>query len=292
MPNFKCVVLFKPHIYTAIILTTLFSVFSFSPGQIQAEELDIVNRPINSSGLTGLLVTTSPFTLEAGRFEAGIAINDENSKRPDYTLTEYRALIAAGIGQSMELALTAPYVHKRLPDSSSETGVGDMNISWKWNFLKSNPESPIRPAAAVFITGVLPTGDRGLNQVVNWGGRLGISAGTEISWLDHVLGIHADAQVAVQDLSNDEYRDRFQIMNAGIIFPISKYRNLQLLIEYSLVSGTNVVTVEGGDYSAFTYGLRLVSERLNLTIGTQFLHKQLENYDSSSRVIGMLSGKF
>lgn len=63
-------------------------------------------------------------------------------------------------------------------------------------------------------------------------------------------------------------------------------------MEYSLVSGKDKISLNGGDYSALTYGLRLVSERFNLTIGTQFLRKQIEGYDNSGRVIGSLSMKF
>jgi hypothetical protein len=65
-----------------------------------------------------------------------------------------------------------------------------------------------------------------------------------------------------------------------------------MLIEYSMVSGKNKKTEEDGDYSAITSGLRLVSERFNLSIGTQFLHKKLTGYENSNRLVGMISLKF
>jgi len=49
--------------------------------------------------------------------------------------------------------------------------------------------------------------------------------------------------------------------------------------------------VEGGDYTAATYGLRLLSEQFNLTIGTQFLRKRTEGYGNSGRVVGLMSMK-
>ena len=133
--------------------------------------------------------------------------------------------------------------------------------------------------------------------MVHWGSRLGISAGREIVWDEHVLGIYAETQVAVQDLSDPLYRDRYSVTNAGMLFPISKYRNLQLLVEYTVMSGRDVhtksnLTPDDMDYTAVTYGIRLVSEKFNLTMGTQLLHKEEVTYNDSSRVIGMMSIKF
>jgi hypothetical protein len=146
----------------------------------------------------------------------------------------------------------------------------------------------------MIITGIAPTGDKKteMNRVQNWGTRVGLSAGTDIGWREHILGIYVDAQMAVQDLSDERYRDLYHTIHAGLLLPISKYRNLQVLIEYALVSGKDVINIDGSDYTAFTYGLRLVSERLNLTVGTQFLHNEMEGYNNSERIIGMLSAKF
>jgi hypothetical protein len=84
-----------------------------------------------------------------------------------------------------------------------------------------------------------------------------------------------------------------------MLFPISKYRNLQLLVEYTVVSGRDVhtksslsLTPDDMDYTAVTYGIRLVSEQFNLTMGTQLLHKEEVLYNDSSRVVGVMSIKF
>lgn len=80
--------------------------------------------------------------------------------------------------------------------------------------------------------------------------------------------------------------------NAGVLFPISKYRNLQMFFEYSIVHGKDFMTLSGDDYSSLNYGLRLISERLNITLGTQYLHKRSEMYDRVGRVGGTMSIKF
>lgn len=279
---------------TFIYLLLIAALPAILPARAVPEELDFINRPLNATGLTGLLITTSPFSLEPGAVETGISIFSENSKTPDYTLSEYTAFISVGTGKGTELAVRGSSFSKKYLTAASERGAGDVELSFKWNFLKTNPESPSVPAVAMIITGIAPTGDKktGMNRVQNWGALVGLSAGTDIGWHEHVIGIYVDAQMAFKDFSDERYRDRYHTIHAGMLFPISKYRNLQVLIEYAAVSGKDVINIEGSDYTAFTYGLRLVSERLNLTVGTQFLYKEVEGYDNSGRIIGMLSAKF
>jgi len=89
--------------------------------------------------------------------------------------------------------------------------------------------------------------------------RFGIAIGSEIEWQDYVFGAYADYQYALQDLSDDQYRTSITPEHR-LLMPISKYRNLQLLIEYNRMdAGTS--DAHEVDYSAMTYGLRLVSER-------------------------------
>ena len=267
------------------------------PSIAVAEELEIVNRPVNTSGLTGLLITSSPFTLTPGTVEIGVSIQSENSIKPDFTITEYPLSATIGISNTSELAFKSSY----FTISEGPTGsnvitrkTGDIELSYKWNFMPQ-PEDSMRPAVALIVTGMMPTennGDMKTNSVSHWGMRLGMSVGTEIKWKDHILGIYADGQMAGQDLTDKKLKDLYGIINAGLLFPISKYQNLQMLIEYSLITHKDVMTLSGGGYTALTYGLRLVTERLNLTIGTQSIHKQLEGYDNSGRVIGLMSIKF
>jgi hypothetical protein len=280
-----------------IVLFNLCALPFLWPSAALAEELEIVNRPVNTSGLTGLLITSSPFTLTPGTVEIGASIQSENSIRPDYTITEYPLSATVGITNSSELAFKSSYFTiSEGPTGSNVTTrkTGDIELSYKWTFIPQ-PEASRRPAVALIVTGIIPTennSDMKTNSVSHWGMRLGMSVGTEINWKDHVLGIYADGQVAGQDLTDKKLKDLYGIINAGLLLPISKYQNLQMLIEYSLITHKDMMTLSGGDYTALTYGLRLVTERLNLTIGTQSLHKRQDGYDNSGRVIGLMSMKF
>jgi hypothetical protein len=265
-------------------------------GVVQAEDLEIVNRPVNISGLTGLLITTSPYTLAPGTVEIGASILSENSIRPDYTITEYPVSATVGISNNSELALRSSYISiSEGPTGSTVVTrkTGDLELSYKWTVIPQ-PEASIRPAVALILTGIMPTdnnSDRKADSVSHWGIRLGISVGTEISWQDHILGIYADGQMTGQDLTNKQLKDLYQTYNAGLIFPISKYKNLQMFIEYSLITGKDLLTLTGGDYTGLTYGLRLVTDRLNITMGAQSLHKKLAGYENSGILIGLMSIK-
>ncbi len=271
--------------------------FLWSADLVRAEELEIVNHPVNTSGLTGLLITTSPYTLTPGTVEIGASILSENSIRPDYTITEYPLSATIGISNNSELAFRSSYF--TISEGPTGTTVvtrktGDIELSYKWNFIPQT-ETSMRPAVALIVTGIMPTdnnSDLRTNSVSHWGMRLGLSLGTEVSWQEHILSIYADGQMAGQDLTNKRLNDIYQILNAGLLFPISKYKNLQMFIEYSLITGKDLMSLGGANYTGLTYGLRLVTERFNLTIGTQSLHKKLEGYDTSGRVIGLMSMKF
>lgn len=262
------------------------------PAALHAEELEIVNRPVNTSGMTGLLATTSPFTLPKNTLEIGMMALSENSLVPNYTATEYPMTISLGLSPNSEIALKGSFHYVNVDPDQITRGMGDTDLSYKWRIRPQTEFSGI-PGAALILTGVFPTGDRvaGMNRISHWGGRVGISLGSELLWEDHIIGIFADGQVAVQDLSDNELRDSYSLINAGILFPISKDRNLQMVIEYSIRKGKDIITIDGVDFSAVTYGLRLVSERFNLTFGTQFIHKSQAGLADSNRMIGMMSVK-
>jgi hypothetical protein len=262
------------------------------PATLRAEELEIVNRPINTSGMTGLLMTTSPFTLPPRSLEIGIMTLSESSLTPKYTSTEYPMTVSLGLSHNSELALKSGFHYVNESPDKIFRGMGDTELSYKLN-VRPQTEFSSKPGVALILTGVFPTGDRdaGMNSVSHWGARMGISLGSELIWEDHIIGIFADGQIAVQDLSNEDLRDSYTLVNAGILFPISKYRNLQMILEYSRRKGKDVITVDGLDFSEVTFGIRLVNERFNLTFGTQFIHKFQEGYADSNRVIGMMSVK-
>jgi hypothetical protein len=278
------------------LLPLMVLLLSTSPAP--AEDLELINRPVNMSGLTGLVFTTAPFTLPTRSIEIAVATLSENSTVPDFTVSELPVLsLTAGIAQNMELALKSSDFRTTTNQGETRKGMGDTELSYKWNFLPQT-ESSLYPAVALIVTGIAPTGDRNLNLgvVAHWGAKIGLSVGREITWGDHVLVACVDGQMVVRDSTDDRFRDTYGIMNIGLLYPISKYRNLQMIIEYNLVNGLddkiNKISDVGGDYTAVTFGLRLVSERFNLTIGSQFLRKRVEGFENSSRVLGMVSIKF
>jgi hypothetical protein len=285
--------------HALIRMIVLCGVLVLPHSHVLAEELDIVNRPINTSGLTGLLFTTAPYTLPSGTVEIGAGVLHERNDRPNYTVTKFPLAISVGLPNNSEISIKSSYLNVKEPPagtpatSKTQRKTGNAELSYKWNFLRQ-PEDSVRPAVAFIATGILPTDtyrDGIINGVNHWGIRIGLSTGTEISFYDYLLGIYADAQFQGQDMTQKEVRDNYGIWNLGILFPVSKYKNLQLFIEYSQVFGRDRTTLEGGDYYGITYGIRLVSERMNFTVGTQFQRKQADGYDNSSRLLGMVSMK-
>lgn len=287
----------KKHSYS-LRLTFLCLVLTLPCMPSQAEELDIINRPVNVSGLTGLLFTTSPYTLPKGSVELGISILNETSDLPKFTITEFPFSVTVGLPKNSELALKTSYFNVKQPSavpgtSSYQRKTGNLELSYKFNFLPQ-PEDSIRPALAVIMTGIMPTDnyhDKVIDGVNHWGVRFGLSTGTEINWQDYLLGLYADVQAQAQDVTQKDIRDFYGIFNAGVLFPISKYRNLQMFVEYTFVFERDRVTLDGGDYNGLTFGVRLVNERFNLSIGSQFRYKQAEGYDNSSRLVALLSMK-
>lgn len=283
---------------TSCFLVLCLSVQAFMlPHVAVAEDLDIVNRPVNTSGLTGILSTTAPYTMPKGKFEIGFSVVSESSVTPDYTILEYPLSVTLGLSDTSEIALSGSFYNiKEGPTVTApvDRKAGNLELAYKWNFMTAT-EGSLLPAVSVLVSGFIPqesNSDRRINAVSHWGVRLGLSAGTELSWRDHMLAIYADGQVVGQDTAEKRLRDTYELINAGMLFPISKYRNLQMLFEYSLVHGKDTITIDGGDYSAMTYGLRMVSERFNITMAAQFLRKRVEEFDNSNKVIGHMSLKF
>ena len=245
-------------------------------------------------GMTGLLITNSPFTVPKRTIEIALAGLSENSDIPNYTFTELPSItITTGVTPDIELAIKGSYVHKTLEGGLKERGSGDAELSCKWNLIPQTEASSF-PSIAVTLTGIIPSRDEqlGYSAVRHWGAAVGLAAGREILWGEHVIGVYADARIVVHDLSTDEARDRYEMINGGLLLPISKYGNLQMLIEYNLVKDVDRITPQGGDYSAMTYGLRLVTERFNLTIGTQFMHKRVTGFEHANKIIAITSMKF
>ena len=267
-------------------ITILFLAVSLVlPAGTVAEELEMINRPVNSQGLTGLLFTTSPYTLPHRTFEIGLSTLSERSFSPDYTVNGYPVTVSYGLNRSMEMALKGSFWYQENAAQEGSRGFSDAELAFKWCVVPPREYSS-RPSMAILLKGVVPTGDRmaGTNIVVNWGAGIGLSVGGEVFIEDYVMGYYADSMLLTQDLSNEEKRDQYYTANAGVLLPISKYRNLQMFLEYNILHDHDRINLYDVDYTAVTYGLRLVNSRYNLTFGTQFKHRSEPNYDNASKI--------
>jgi hypothetical protein len=262
------------------------------PAHTCAEELEMINRPVNAQGLTGLLFTTSPYTLPRRTFEIGLSTLSERSFSPEYTVNGYPVTVSYGLGRSMEVALKASYWYQKNAAQEGSRGFSDAELAFKWCVLPPREYSS-RPSVAVLLKGAVPTGDRtaGTNTVINWGAGIGLSIGGEVFIEDYVMGYYADGMLLAQDLSSTEKRDQYYTANAGILLPISKYRNLQMFLEYNILHDHDRISLYEVDYTAVTYGLRLVNSRYNLTFGTQFKRRADSGYDNASRITLIASMK-
>jgi hypothetical protein len=280
-----------------ITIIALCSLLFIPPVQAMEEEIEVVNRPVNTSGLTGLLITTSPYTLPPRVIEIGLSVLSETSISPDYTIEEFPLSVSVGMSENSEFGLKCSYYS--ITEGPTGTQVvtretGNIELAYKLNIVRHQEDSLI-PGFSIIIAGKIPTEDTGdalTSSVSNWGARLGIAAGSEIGWKNHVLGIYADGQLVGQDLNNKPLKDTSWMFNAGLIFTLSKYQNLQMFIEYSSITGVDLASISGGNSTTFTSGLRVVTERFNLTVGNQSLNKQMAGFDDSGRVIGLISRKF
>src|SRR5690242_20126752 len=72
-----------PNMKKLLLLIITLAFISYS-SVVFADELDMINRPVNLSGLTGLLVTTAPFTLDPGIIEVGASVQTETSLTPEF----------------------------------------------------------------------------------------------------------------------------------------------------------------------------------------------------------------
>jgi hypothetical protein len=274
-----------------LLAVLVFIALLASPGR--SEELEMINRPVNISGLTGLLITTGPFTIPYKAVEVGIGAFSEKSTRPDYSLNQLPSVtVTTGLSERSEITIGWSYVQKVFAESRRERGTGNPTLAGKYTILPQAEESWVPAVALLLAASGGGDKDINLNGIVHWGARVGLATGKEISFGDHVLGLYADGQLVVHDLNNDTLRDRYGLLNAGILFPISKNRNLQMLVEYSISTGIDRINAQGGDYSALLYGLRLVTERFNLSIGSQFIRKQVEGFENSNGVTAVTSLKF
>jgi len=106
---------------------------------------------VNTSGLTGLLITTSPFTLRAHVRDRGNGAV-ENSLVPKFSSTSYPLTISLGLASNREIALRTAYLYRNEDPGLKSRGMGDTELSFKWSVFPQ-PENHYRPGIAVLASG-------------------------------------------------------------------------------------------------------------------------------------------
>ena len=262
----------------------------------RAEEvIQVINRPPNIQGLTGLLVMNSAFTRPAGTLAVGASALVEDSKTPDYSVVQVPITLTYGITDTIEAGIKVKYVNYA---KSLESGPGDSELAVKWRL---NTHSATSPELAIGLAGILPTADdtKGLNDVVNWGAKFMVLATSETRIGDNsFLGIYLETQAVFIDGfsagNGTNTQDRYGVINIGLLLPISESNRLQAMLELSdnvRKRHTRTVLAEG-DQSGVTPALRYVTDTLSVTAGIQFLRKDTKGYEDTLRWIGTLSYQF
>jgi hypothetical protein len=104
-------------------LLILLPVYCFVPAPAHAEDVAMVNRPVNTSGLTGMLLTTAPYTLAPGATELAASVLSENSITPDYTITEYPLSVTVGMPLCVSQLASRPPLAIAYSDSSPSAAI-------------------------------------------------------------------------------------------------------------------------------------------------------------------------
>lgn len=261
---------------------------------------DIINRPVNMQGLTGLLFTNSAYTQPAGSVTFGFSGLGEDSTKPNYSVAQGTASITIGLSDRVEAGVRGKMFGWNFGSSADrDAGLGDTDLLLKWRF---SSQGQFFPALAFGLAWTFPTGDseKGLTEIKYEGIRLMVIAAGENRVLDDgFIGIYMEAQAVLNDqLHADDkspYREKYGVVNAGILFPLSDDNHLQFLFEYTRVLKRNYMMLYDRNYSGLVPALRYVTENFNLTVGVQ----QIDREDSgpaadskANRIAGTLSYRF
>jgi hypothetical protein len=268
--------------------------------ELRAEQvIQVINRPPNIQGLTGLMVTNSAFTRPPGTLAVGGSVLFEDSNKPEYRIIQTPITLTFGITDTIEAGIKTKYVnYDRTTPAMSEGGLGDSELAVKWRL---NTHSATSPELAVGLAGILPTGNdsKGLNDVKNWGAKLMVMATSETKIsANSFLGIYLEAQAVFIDGFSagitTSTQDRYGVINAGILLPISANNRLQAMLELNKTTRkrrTNTALAEG-DQTGITPALRYVTDTLSFTAGAQLLSKDTTGYEDTIRWIGTFSYQF
>jgi hypothetical protein len=245
-------------------------------------------------GLTGLLFTNSAYTQPAGSVTIGFSGLGENSDAPDYSFGQAAASITVGLSDRIEAAVRGKRLGRNFGSSvEKEMGAGDTDLLLKWR-LSSQGES--LPALALGFGWTFPTGDNdeGFAEIKYESIKvMAIAAGENRVLDDGFIGIYLEAQAVFNDqLHQDDhtpYKDKYGVVNAGILFPLTDDNNLQFLLEYTQVTKRDRIILYDQNYTGIVPGLRFVTDNFSLTLGWQGITRK-DPVQQADKKIGRVAG--
>jgi hypothetical protein len=113
---------------------------------------------------------------------------------------------------------------------------------------------------------------------------------------DYFIGIYFEGQIVYSDLDPGAepkpYAEKYGVFNAGLLFPLTDDRSLQAILEYNAVVKKDIPSVYEQDHKSLMPGLRYVTDRLNVSLGVQFMNREDPAFKNDLRYIGTLSYAF
>jgi len=232
------------------------------------------------TGLSGLLVTESTHTLAPWSLAVSGAALFAHTTSPTSSLYEVAGLVALGLPGRIELAAVLPGVRTDPAVGSSETGLGDLQLSAKWRAIAQHEDQ--WPSLGVVTTVTLPTGQysKGLgtplgpvpSALQHYGVAIKalVSADIDLSPDLYAVGLYADAGYYFQDL-NDPTQDKMGLYAAGAALPLIVRSDNVLASPLQLLLEVNGTYKRGSDqdYATFSPSLRYVGP-VTVTAGLQY----------------------
>jgi len=246
-----------------------------------------VYRGLNSQGMTGLFVTSSAYSLKRKQFEASMGAILERSTT-GFSGNAYPIQFAYGLTNSFELGIGVAQIES----SATGSGLSSVEVHSKWRFKEQAPDSPI--AAAIAGTIIIPTGKNQLNEVNDWGVRLHAIVTSETN-LDNgkYIGRYGELVLTTNDLMTSTVKtDSYYAVNAGLLYPLSDNRKLQVVLEGGSVFGRDVSYLGTTNYLSLLLGLRYSSVHTNLNGAVQVLNKENGPSGGTKRLFVSLGYQF
>ena len=270
----------KKRLPALLVVLTWFAcsgqIYAANPGEgrYAAEE---IRRGTNLSGLTGLFITNSAYTVRDEEMVlAGTAVASSASGT---NIINGTFTVTYGLANSFEIGL-ATGVNVNLAGGS---GMSDTELSAKWRFRS---QSEYLPAMGFSTSLILPTGSGGFGVVDIGGLTVRGLASSESQLSDTIfIGLYVDVGISVLDTTAG--LDGHYELNLGGLMPISDDNHLQLIGELNYVTGK---AVAANNYTAATFGARYNRNALRLGAAVQAQRTQAAT--SVTRAFGSMSLSF